>query len=122
MAVERPNRSPSYIVLGDDDVAVIPRFRVVAEVGNLSLSEGHARSSDRSAYVDPHVDEPSTAEQICVVHVRADLVVLADTELGLWRSPCSSAQVEDGVVLRQVDHGAVLVDGPVDHGLAKKED
>ena len=122
MAVERPHRSPIYVVLGDDDVAVITRFRVVSEVGDLSVCEGRAGSPHRATDVDSHVYQASSAEELGVVHVRADLVVLADAELGRRRRPCASAQIEDRVVLRQVDHGAVLVDGPVDHGLAKKED
>ncbi|SVA47850.1 uncharacterized protein METZ01_LOCUS100704, partial [marine metagenome] len=115
MTIERPYWSSTYVVLGDDDVAVITRLRVVAEVRDFSFSEGHTRGPDRAADVDSHVYQASSAEQLGVVHVRADLVVLADAVLCIRRSPGSAAQVEDRVVFRQVNRRMIPASMPFHH-------
>ncbi len=116
MPVESPQVDSVKLVMSDDDMAVVARFRVVAELCNLAVRERHARCPDRAPDVDANVNESKTLKKFGQIHPLPNLVILADAKLQFRWLPMSLAQIEHFVFLWNIYDRRKLMRIPINFG------
>ena len=108
------------MVLGDKHISIVSWFRIVSEVGYLTIHECHARSPNWCPNVDSHMEKALTMENLSIVHPRSELVIFANAEDGLRGGPLSCRKIQHRVFFRKYYDFTEPVPPPVNHDLPKR--